>query len=165
MKTIAPLGLLLLATAGAPASAQALAAAGQDWAVRCSGDGPARVCDAVQVIVDQQTKAEVVRVAVARQVSTGRHGLQAKVPLGLRLDPGAMLKLGEKPADGIDGIVFNRCLADGCYAEKPLTAAELGRLKEARSLELVVVDLQGKPVVVKLSTQGLRAALDRLSRS
>jgi invasion protein IalB len=152
---------LILAAALSAAAPAAPARVG-DWTVRCAGDGPARVCEAVQTMVEQPSGREAVRVGIALQKGTGRFGVQARTPLGLRLDTGAMLRFGDRPGDAIEGLTFNRCLPEGCYAEKPLSAAELERLGRAQALELVVLDLKGTRTAVKMSSKGLGEAIARL---
>jgi invasion protein IalB len=132
------------------------------WVTSCRGEASARVCDAVQSLVDTSTQREVVRIAFAKQKATGRVGILIKTPLGLRLDTGAMLRLNGATAGSIEGLVYSRCLADGCYAEKPLTAAEVVRIKNARSVDVVLLNLQGGPVSISVTVTGLAAAIDGL---
>jgi invasion protein IalB len=116
----------------------------------------------VQSLVDTATQREAVRVAVARQPATNRVGLLVKVPLGYRLDSGLMLRIDERPSGNIDAVPFTRCMPDGCYAERPLTTAELGLLSAARKIEVAILALDGSPVLVNLAMDGLARNLQAL---
>ena len=133
-----------------------------DWTTQCNGSGKAQICDAVQVMIDPTTKVERVRVGFARQKTSGLYGVQARTPLGFRLDTGAMLRFNGIANSGISGIVFNRCITEGCFAEKPLTAQEVASLGAAKQIDLIFLDLAGKPVTVPLSVKGLQEALRKL---
>ena len=133
-----------------------------DWAVRCSGGGADQICDAVQSLIDKNGGQEKLRVAFARQKSTGHFGLQVKTPLGFRLDSGVLLQLDGNKNDNIDKLVFNRCLPEGCFAERPLAAAEFTRLQAAEAINVVFLTLKGEPVVLPISVKGLKLALGRL---
>ena len=134
----------------------------QPWVSSCRGTGNERVCDTVQSLVETGTQREVVRVAFAKQKTTGRVGILIKTPLGLRLDTGAMLRLNGQTEGSIDGLVYSRCLADGCFAEKPLSAADLTKIKNARTIDILLLNLQGGPVAISITPTGLTAALNGL---
>lgn len=129
------------------------------WTTGCKGTGEAEICDAVQSLIDEANGKEVIRVAIARQKSTGKTGLLVKVPLGVRLDTGALVQIDGDQAKGIDKIVFSRCLPEGCIGEKALAPADMDHLKKAQKLELVFLDLEGKPIVISVVSTGLGAAL------
>lgn len=129
------------------------------WTSGCKGTGEAEICDTVQSLIDEANGKEVIRVAIARQKSSGKTGLLVKVPLGVRLDTGALIQIDGDQAKGIDKIVFSRCLPEGCIGEKPLVAADIDHLKKAQKLELVFLDLEGKPIVISVVATGLGAAL------
>lgn len=129
------------------------------WTSGCKGTGEAEICDTVQSLIDEANGKEVIRVAIARQKSSGKIGLLVKVPLGVRLDTGALIQIDGDQAKGIDKIVFSRCLPEGCIGEKPLVAADIDHLKKAQKLELVFLDLEGKPIVISVVATGLGAAL------
>jgi invasion protein IalB len=129
------------------------------WTAGCKGTGEAEICDVVQSLIDETNNKEVIRVAIAKQKTSGKAGLLVKVPLGVRLDTGALMQIDGDQAKGIDKIVFSRCLPEGCIGEKPLTAADIGNLKKAQKLELVFLDLEGKPIVINVVATGLGTAL------
>lgn len=129
------------------------------WTASCKGSGEAEICDVVQSLIDEANGKEVIRVAIAKQKTTGKTGLLVKVPLGVRLDTGALIQIDGDQAKGIDKIVFSRCLPEGCIAEKPLVAADMDHLKKAQKLELVFLDLEGKPIVINVVPTGLGTAL------
>ncbi len=165
--TLASMATVLCLVASAhgqtrPDAAPTARTASGDWNTGCSGEAAAKVCDAVQSLVDNASHEERIRVGVAKQKATGAYGVQIKTPLGLRLDSGAVLRFSEVTGDAIVDIKFNRCLADGCYAERPLSAAEYAKVRAAGKMELIVLDLASKPIIVGLSVKGLKAALDRL---
>lgn len=147
------------ATPGTPGTPGTVANSAKPWTTGCKGTGEAEICDAVQSLVDQTNGKEVIRVAIARQKTTGKTGLLVKVPLGVRLDTGALIQIDGDQAKGIDKIVFSRCLPEGCIGEKPLAAAEMDNLKKATKLELVFLDLEGKPIVINVVPTGLGTAL------
>lgn len=132
------------------------------WTNGCKGTGETEICDTVQSLMDEANGKEVIRIAIARQKATGKTGLLVKVPLGVRLDTGALLQIDGDQAKGIDKIVFSRCLPEGCIGEKPLLAADMDHLKKAQKLELVFLDLEGKPIVITIVATGLDAALTAL---
>jgi invasion protein IalB len=129
------------------------------WTSGCKGTGEQEICDAVQSLIDEANGKEVIRVAIARQKATGKTGLLVKVPLGVRLDTGALVQVDGDQAKAIDKIIFSRCLPEGCIAEKPLAATDIDHLKKAKKLELVFLDLEGKPIVINVVPTGLGAAL------
>lgn len=129
------------------------------WTSACKGTGEQEICDAVQSLIDEANGKEVIRVAIARQKTTGKTGLLVKVPLGVRLDTGALMQVDGDKAKAIDKIVFSRCLPEGCIGEKPLLAADIDHLKKAQKLELVFLDLEGKPIVINVVATGLGTAL------
>ncbi|WP_026091759.1 invasion associated locus B family protein [Blastomonas sp. AAP53] len=152
------------ATPAAPAAAPAITPkmgpdGAKPWTAGCKGTGEQEICDAVQSLIDEANGKEVIRVAVARQKTTGKTGLLVKVPLGVRLDTGALMQVDGDKAKAIDKIVFSRCLPEGCIGEKPLLPADVDHLKKANKLELVFLDLEGKPIVINVVTTGLGAAL------
>jgi len=147
------------ATPGTPGTPGTVADSAKPWTTGCKGTGEAEICDAVQSLVDQTNGKEVIRVAIARQKATGKTGRLVKVPLGVRLDTGALIQIDGDQAKGIDKIVFSRCLPEGCIGEKPLAAAEMDNLKKATKLELVFLDLEGKPIVINVVPTGLGTAL------
>lgn len=143
-----------------PAITPKMAADGaKPWTSGCKGTGEQEICDAVQSLIDEANGKEVIRVAIARQKTTGKTGLLVKVPLGVRLDTGALVQVDGEQAKAIDKIVFSRCLPEGCIGEKPLIAADIDNLKKAKKLELVFLDLEGKPIVINVVPAGLAAAL------
>ncbi|MDM7955960.1 invasion associated locus B family protein [Blastomonas sp.] len=155
----APLAAQQAPQQAAPAAAQKVADGAKPWTTGCKGAGEAEICDTVQSLIDEANGKEVIRVAIAKQKSTGKTGLLVKVPLGVRLDTGALIQIDGDKAKGIDQIVFSRCLPEGCIAEKPLAVADMDHLKKAQKLELVFLDLEGKPIVINVVATGLGAAL------
>jgi invasion protein IalB len=129
------------------------------WTSGCKGTGEQEICDAVQSLIDEANGKEVIRVAIARQKTTGKTGLLVKVPLGVRLDTGALVQVDGDQTKAIDKIVFSRCLPEGCIGEKPLGPTEIDNLKKAKKLELVFLDLEGKPIVINVVSTGLGTAL------
>jgi invasion protein IalB len=148
------------APAATPAITPKMGADGaKPWTSGCKGTGEQEICDAVQSLIDEANGKEVIRVAIARQKTSGKTGLLVKVPLGVRLDTGALVQVDGEQAKAIDKIIFSRCLPEGCIGEKPLVAADIDNLKKAKKLELVFLDLEGKPIVINVVATGLAAAL------
>lgn len=148
------------APAATPAITPKMGADGaKPWTSGCKGNGEQEICDAVQSLIDEANGKEVIRVAIARQKTSGKTGLLVKVPLGIRLDTGALVQVDGEQAKAIDKIIFSRCLPEGCIGEKPLVAADIDNLKKAKKLELVFLDLEGKPIVINVVATGLAAAL------
>ncbi|WP_439486585.1 invasion associated locus B family protein [Blastomonas fulva] len=147
------------ATATQPITPKKVADGAKPWTTGCKGTGEAEICDTVQSLIDEANGKEVIRVAIAKQKSSGKTGLLVKVPLGVRLDTGALMQIDGDQAKGIDKIVFSRCLPEGCIGEKPLAPADIDHLKKAQKLELVFLDLEGKPIVISVVATGLGAAL------
>jgi len=148
------------APAATPAITPKMGADGaKPWTSGCKGTGEQEICDAVQSLIDEANGKEVIRVAIARQKTSGKTGLLVKVPLGVRLDTGALVQVDGEQAKAIDKIIFSRCLPEGCIGEKPLVAADIENLKKAKKLELVFLDLEGKPIVINVVATGLAAAL------
>lgn len=132
------------------------------WTQGCKRIGFEEICEVVQSLVDTGTGEEAIRIAFAKQKSSGRIGLMIKAPLGVRLDTGALLRINGEAVGGIENIVFQRCFADGCIAEKPLTSEEVKRISSADTLQLVVLDLQANPMIIDLAVADLKSAMDRL---
>lgn len=129
------------------------------WKRSCHGEDKLAVCDVVLSLIDTKTDQEAVRVALVRQVQSGRYGVLIKVPLGYRLDTGTMLRVDSKEILGLSEIKFSRCLPDGCYAEKQLAINDINAVKNAKKLEVVLLDLSGKVIVVDIPAIGLKTAL------
>ena len=53
-------------------------------------------------VIDEANGKEVIRVAIARQKATGKTGLLVKVPLGVRLDTGALIQVDGDQTKAID---------------------------------------------------------------
>lgn len=134
----------------------------KSWTKGCKRIGSEEICEVVQLLVDKKTGEEAIRIAFAKQKSSGRVGLMIKAPLGVRLDTGALLRINGEAVGGIENIVFQRCFADGCIAEKPLTSEEVKRISSADTLQLVVLDLQANPMIIDLAVADLKFAMDRL---
>lgn len=132
------------------------------WTHGCKRIGSEEICELVQLLVDKRTGENVIRIAFAKQKSSGRVGLMIKAPLGVRLDTGALLQINGEAAVGIENIVFQRCFADGCIAEKPLTSEEVKRISSADTLRLVVLDLQANPMIIDLAVADLKSEMERL---
>lgn len=134
----------------------------EPWVERCKRVGSDEICEAVQSLSDKQTGNEAVRIAFAKQKSSGRIGIMIKTPLGLRLDTGAFLRINHDVTGGIENIAFQRCFPDGCIAEKPLSSEEVERITTADALEIVILDLNGKPVIINLEIANLRSTIEQL---
>jgi invasion protein IalB len=82
--------------------------------------------------------------------------LGAALPLGVAVEPGARLILGETTIDAR----YEVCFPDGCRAMATLPADQLGPLGEAASIELRFFAFgQEKPIAVEIPLDGLTEAV------
>ncbi len=146
----------------APMEAGASPKEPEPWVERCKRIGSEEICEAVQSLTDKQNGNEAIRIAFAKQKSSGRIGIMIKTPLGLRLDTGAFLRINHEVAGGIENIAFQRCFPDGCIAEKPLSSEEVERITTADALEIVILDLKGNPIIINLEIANLRSTIEQL---
>ncbi len=137
-----------------------------DWTLRCkqidTGAAARKACEIAQAIRSVKTKRPVAEVAIGRFNKTDPFRLTAHVPSNIALP--SQVKFDYREAHGID-LRWRRCLPIGCYADAPLTDAELKIFHvqtEPGAIEYFTAS--GRPVKLPISFRGLNDALNALAK-
>lgn len=136
-----------------PAAAQAESA----WVKRCEG----ATCEIVQRLMDQESGARVLEMAVgfpagkdsARGVVILPLGVDLSQPMSLRIDEGEPL-----------GFKVRYCLSDGCYAFLTLPPDVLAGMKKGALGVMIFKTFDGQPGKLPLSLEGFAAMLSEIQK-
>lgn len=162
-KTVTVIGLLLLG--GLSSYQQAMAESeGQDpdrqthgdWTLRCQARDNALPCDMVQQIIDKPSGKQVLAISIAWSPKEQKHALQIVVPLGIWLEPGLAIKIGEDFS--VDGVRLSRCEPSGCFVEAVMEDTLLDAMKAGSEGAIILMDMARKPAVLPFSLKGFTAA-------
>lgn len=126
-----------------------------DWVVECARREQGLPCEMSQQLVDGNTGNTLTRFSVVWSPDRDRHALQVSVPLGVWLEPGAILSAGELK---VDGIQYSRCLPQGCMIEALLEDPMLTALKSGEEGKLTIFDRTHKAINLPFSLRGFEAA-------
>lgn len=132
-----------------------------EWTVRCVIREHLPPCDMLQVAMARDSGRQLLRLSLAHLGDGKRIGVQAWVPLGVRVSGGVLIH-----ADGqevrLDGFGFTRCIGSGCFIEGVIGEEGLEPFKRGKEGALTVLDAAGKPRSVRLGFTGFIAALDAM---
>ncbi|MCW2351807.1 invasion associated locus B family protein [Sphingobium sp. B12D2B] len=151
------------ASAATPSAVAANAPAGVDrttqgdWVVQCVNREGVPPCEMLQGAARKDTQEQIMRVSLAYGGAVDRYAIQIRVPLGVRLNEGPIVRIDDK--ENLNGYAFTRCDAEGCYVERLLTGAEIERFRAAKSAVVAVVSEEGKPLVLPMSFNGFGNAI------
>ena len=127
------------------------------WVKRCEGLS----CEIVQRLMDQESGARVLEMAVgfpagqdsARGVVILPLGVDLSQPMSLRIDEGAPL-----------GFKVRYCLSDGCYAFLTLPPDVLAGMKKGTLGVMTFKTFDGQPGKLPLSLEGFAATLSGIQK-
>lgn len=154
---------LLCAAQGAlaePAAPQAPVVATktfQDWLVRCPTAPQPLPCDAVQLLVEPQSKQRILSVSVAYDTAGARNVIRIVLPLGVWLPNGATIVAG---ATKLEKVAIRRCEPFGCVVEGLLDPKLQDAMRKGGDAKIVVFDQANKPLDLKFSLAGFAEAQD-----
>lgn len=155
-----PAGTLAPSNSGLANGASAINEVYEDWTVDCRVANERKVCRLSQAQGNGQTRQTVfaIDLDVPRDNNLGGTVL---MPLGVKLDAGAIVRLDDKPFG--QGLRYSACAAQGCIAPLTVPAASVDALRKAQNLSIASLNLSNnEPVVFRISMKGFSAALDRL---
>lgn len=133
-----------------------------DWTVRCQMRENALPCDMVQQIIDKPSGKQVLAISIAWSPADDRHALQIVVPLGVRLEPGLAIRIGEDFT--VEGVRVTRCEPSGCLVEAIMEDTLLDAMKHGSEGFVILMDATGQPAALPFSLNGFTDAHKALQK-
>jgi invasion protein IalB len=131
---VAALAATLAFSGPLPAMAQNVGQQFGDWVVECTALGANRtVCSLTQTLISQQTRQQVAKFTLGRNVQSNQVTLIAVVPLGIDLTQPLTGSVDNNPAFTY---TIETCVAAGCVATKTVDPALMLSLKNGGKLNL-----------------------------
>jgi invasion protein IalB len=130
------------------------------WTKRCEKDN--KYCEIYQRIRTKETGQRLIELALGyKKEDTSKVNLVAILPLGVKLEPGVVLKL-----TGLDQfkLPFKSCDQNGCTAAAVLPDSIFTALKKQNDFGVFVIDAVGKTVHIRITLAGFKQALETLSK-
>ncbi len=113
-----------------------------------------------QVIVRATVGNQTALVIAVARTSTGSSArLQMAVPLGLSIQKGVTVKLGDYSGD----FLISRCTAQGCLVEADAPAALIKALEQVQAGQVVIYSDDNKPIQLPLPAAGFRNSFAALT--
>ncbi|WP_449415480.1 invasion associated locus B family protein [Ochrobactrum teleogrylli] len=166
------IGMAALAAASAyaaepslPNGATSLREQYADWTVLCGitadGDKKIKVCSMQQEQVRQVKNGPSQRV-LAVELQPKDKGLQGVLvlPLGLKLDKGAMLKIDDGKAS--DASPFRTCVFAGCIVDIAADDKMAASLGKGKAIAVKTISDDGKDADFTISLNGFQNAMNRV---
>jgi invasion protein IalB len=147
--------------AGLPGGATSLREQHGDWTVICGvDDKSAKNCILIQEQVRQVKDGPSQRV-LAVEIQPKEKAVEAVfvLPLGLKLDKGAVLQIDDGKAS--DANPFRTCLLAGCVVNVSADAKLITSLGKGKALNVKTVTDDGKDANFTISLNGFQNAFDR----
>ncbi|KAB2763171.1 invasion associated locus B family protein [Brucella anthropi] len=167
------IGMAALAVASAfaadpslPNGATSLREQYADWTVLCGintdGDKKTKVCSMQQEQVRQVKNGPSQRV-LAVELQPKDKGLEGVLvlPLGLKLDKGATLKIDEGKAS--DASPFRTCVFAGCIVDIKADDKMAASLGKGKAIAVKTVSDEGKDADFSISLNGFQNAMNRVN--
>lgn len=145
--------LLLVTVLLLPTGAKAQSA----WVKRCEGN----ICEIVQRLMDQESKARVLEVAIGFPAGTDSARGVIILPLGVDLSQPLSLTIDEQAPLGFK---VRYCLGDGCYAFLTLPPDVLLSMKKGALGVLNFKTFDGQPGRLPLSLEGFSQSLSEIQK-
>jgi len=144
------------------AGASAVPAVAQDvddaWLKICNTDPQAKkqVC-----LITQELRTDagqfLTSVAIRETPGEARKTLIASVPVGMLIQPGVQLQIdGGQPSEA----KYSICFPNACYAELPIDAGFISRMKAGGKLQITTINQQAKQVRFDMTLIGFTASYD-----
>lgn len=134
----------------------------RDWTLRCeiiNADANQKNCEVLQTVLNQSG-------AVLAQVAFGKSKLPNKFLLVLQLPQGLLLSSTPKifaEAEEIDlAVPYFSCFQNVCLAQTDIQFEMVDKLANAEDIIVSVTDRSTAPITIKLSPNGLAAAIGKL---
>lgn len=129
-----------------------------DWQFECEGKAAARTC---QALVRGFSGGQIVLVlSLAKASGTSEVAMQMALPLGLSIERGAELTVGDFKAS----LPISRCTAQGCLVESPKAAAVFNAIGKAEgqrpepASSVTIFTTGGGEIKLPLPLNGAKAA-------
>ena len=128
-----------------------------EWKTECLEQSAKPKCQAiVRATVGNQTALVA---AIARPIAGSSARLQMAVPLGLSVQKGVAVKLGDYSGD----FPISRCTAQGCLVEADAPAALIEALEKVQAGVVVIYSDDNKPIQLPLPAKGFRDSFTALA--
>ncbi|MES5043739.1 invasion associated locus B family protein [Rhizobium nepotum] len=158
--------LVLAAEPSLPGGATSLREQYADWTVLCGivadGDKKAKACSMQQEQVRQVKNGPSQRV-LAVELQPKEKGLAGVLvlPLGLKLDKGAILQIDDGKGAGPQS--FRTCLFTGCLVDVAADDKMVASLGKGKALSVKTVTDEGQDANFSVSLNGFQSALNRVN--
>lgn len=153
--------ILIAALAATPATATAEADAKpiayNDWMLVCQKRETLPPCEIVQRVQKPDNTEIQMQASLAYAGRDDRYAIQFKLPLGLFVQPEALLRLDE--TRNLPGYQITRCERQGCFIDRLLARNDLEPLLGAQKGLLAVAQTNGTPLAFSISFNGFAPAL------
>ncbi|WP_136441381.1 invasion associated locus B family protein [Pacificoceanicola onchidii] len=137
-------------------SATAKAPSTSDWALSCSDTA----CLVSRSVMDANSGQRIASVFF-NYTHDKVQEIAIAVPLGVVIEPGLKLSLGDKDLD----LKFEVCFPDGCRARRILRLLDEDRITGTETLDILAFPYgQGTPIKIAVPTDGLKTALEDARR-
>ncbi|TNE42680.1 MAG: hypothetical protein EP347_00305 [Alphaproteobacteria bacterium] len=132
------------------------------WQLRCPKVEGALPCDLYQAVADKASGRQVLSVSIAYSAVEDKYLMQIQVPLGINLQQGLSLNVGENFQ--ASHIPLTRCEASGCLVEAIMADDLLAAMKEAdgSEAEVIVLDYANQPASLPFSLMDFDAVVGLL---
>ncbi len=134
----------------------------QDWGVRCEQNPQNAAqggCFILHQVINNQNNKPVMVMAIGYVKADEPPVAVITVPLGVRLPPGVMIQIDQKPAENYS---FERCMPDGCQIQVRMTDTQVATFKAGNAGKVLVQDTGGQNRAIPFSLKGFTAALTSL---
>lgn len=127
----------------------------EDWMVVCVSREQGLPCEMSQQLVNGQTGSVVAKFSIAYSPTEEKHALQIAMPLGVWLEPGIALNVGDM---SVTDIKFSRCMPQGCMIEAVLEDPMLAEMKKGGDGQVVLFDRNKQKIGLPFSLKGFADA-------
>lgn len=132
-----------------------------DWTVNCRMVEGQKKCLVLQAQGNSQTKQRIYEIELLT-AKDGRTDGSILMPLGVKLEDGALMSLDDKDLD--NRLRFSTCTTAGCLLPVSFTTGTVDAMKKGKSLTIASLDLNSAEVIAfKISLEGFSPAIARLS--
>lgn len=135
----------------------------KNWVVNCvNPEGGTSRCQISHTVLEQGTQQGLLTFLVDYDSETGGYTLFVSTLLGVKLDSGATLTVGDDQFSAL--YTFSHCEPGGCIIETELEGELLAAMRLAESGTVTVEHIQRQELPIPFSLLGFGAALDELER-
>ena len=131
----------------------------EDWIVVCVSREQGLPCEMSQQLVNGQTGSVVTKFSIAYSPTAEKHALQIALPLGVWLEPGIALNVGDM---SVTDIKFSRCMPQGCMIEAVLEDPMLAEMKKSGNGQVILFDRNKQKIGLPFSLNGFADANAKL---